>query len=67
MRGVGVSGAALTVGGFSGYLCELLVILFGSFEGVLEDAASWGDGAVFVFEGTPDVNVLRTRFPLWVQ
>ncbi len=35
MRGVGVYGAEIKVGGFSGYLCELLVVAFGSFEGVI--------------------------------
>jgi tRNA nucleotidyltransferase (CCA-adding enzyme) len=41
MKGVGVYGAELKVGGFSGYLCELLVINYGSFRGVLEEAAKW--------------------------
>ena len=63
MKGVGVYGADLRVEGFSGYLCELLVILFGSFEGVLREAAGWGDGAIYVLEGAPDVGALRRRFP----
>ena len=63
MKGVGVYGADLKVGGFSGYLCELLVIRFGSFEGVLGDATDWGHGEVFLLEGAPDVSALRKRFP----
>ncbi|MBL7168902.1 CCA tRNA nucleotidyltransferase [Candidatus Bathyarchaeota archaeon] len=63
MKGVGVYGADLKVGGFSGYLCELLVIRFGSFEGVLGGAADWGHGAVFMLEGAPDIGALRKRFP----
>lgn len=31
MKGIGVYGAEIKIGGFSGYLCELLVIYFGSF------------------------------------
>jgi tRNA nucleotidyltransferase (CCA-adding enzyme) len=31
MHGIGVYGAEIKVGGFSGYLCELLVLKFGSF------------------------------------
>jgi tRNA nucleotidyltransferase (CCA-adding enzyme) len=36
MKGIGVYGAEIKVGGFSGYLCELLVLHFGSFVGVLK-------------------------------
>jgi tRNA nucleotidyltransferase (CCA-adding enzyme) len=36
MKGIGVYGAEIKVGGFSGYLCELMVLHFGSFVGVLE-------------------------------
>jgi len=36
MKGIGVYGAEIKVGGFSGYLCELLVLHFGSFIKVLE-------------------------------
>ncbi|MEM1566601.1 MAG: CCA tRNA nucleotidyltransferase [Candidatus Bathyarchaeia archaeon] len=36
MKGVGVYGAEIKVGGFSGYLCELLIIHYGSFLNVLK-------------------------------
>ncbi|MEM3580068.1 MAG: CCA tRNA nucleotidyltransferase [Candidatus Bathyarchaeia archaeon] len=35
MKGVGVYGAEIKVGGFSGYLCELLIINYGSFVNTL--------------------------------
>ncbi|MEM3566417.1 MAG: CCA tRNA nucleotidyltransferase [Candidatus Bathyarchaeia archaeon] len=35
MKGVGVYGAEIKVGGFSGYLCELLIINYGSFANTL--------------------------------
>jgi tRNA nucleotidyltransferase (CCA-adding enzyme) len=41
MKGIGVYGSELRVGGFSGYLVELLVISFGSFPGVLRSAENW--------------------------
>ncbi|MBS7287380.1 MAG: CCA tRNA nucleotidyltransferase [Candidatus Freyarchaeota archaeon] len=41
MKGIGVYGAELKVGGFSGYLCELLTIRYGSFESVLRAAVNW--------------------------
>lgn len=51
MRGVGAYGAEIRVGGFSGYLCELLVINYGSFLGVLEGASTWRRGEVIDVEG----------------
>jgi len=43
MKGVGVYGAEIKVGGFSGYLCELLVLNYGSFSEVLQSAIDWKD------------------------
>jgi tRNA nucleotidyltransferase (CCA-adding enzyme) len=40
MKGIGVYGAEIRVGGFSGYLCELLVLYYGSFQKVLEAFAN---------------------------
>jgi len=50
MKGIGVYGSELKVGGFSGYLAELLVIRYGSFLGVLEKAALWRPGEVIDLE-----------------
>jgi len=36
MKGVSVYGAEIKVGGFSGYLCELLILYYGSFVSVLQ-------------------------------
>lgn len=41
MKAQGLYGAHAAVEGFSGYLCELLVIKYGSFVGVLKAAAGW--------------------------
>ena len=62
MKGVGVYGAEVKVGGFSGYLCELLVIALGSFEGVLEAASGWRRGEVVDPVGGSDQDSLRKRF-----
>jgi tRNA nucleotidyltransferase (CCA-adding enzyme) len=43
MKGVGVYGAEIKVGGFSGYLCELLVLNYSSFSEVLRSATDWKD------------------------
>lgn len=41
LRGQGLYGSTLKVEGFSGYLCELLIAEYGSFEAVLETAMDW--------------------------
>jgi tRNA nucleotidyltransferase (CCA-adding enzyme) len=46
MKGVGVYGAEIKVGGFSGYLCELLVLNYGSFAEALRAAANWKERTV---------------------
>lgn len=50
MKGIGVYGSELKVGGFSGYLAELLVIRHGSFIDVLKKAALWRPGEVIDLE-----------------
>jgi tRNA nucleotidyltransferase (CCA-adding enzyme) len=51
MKGVGVYGSELKVGGFSGYLTELLVLRYGSFLEVLRAASSWRPGEIIDLEG----------------
>ncbi|HID09327.1 TPA: CCA tRNA nucleotidyltransferase, partial [Candidatus Micrarchaeota archaeon] len=41
LKGIGVYGAEIKTEGFSGYLCELLVIHYGSFLEVLRAASRW--------------------------
>jgi len=62
MAGVDIYGAEIRVGGFSGYLCELLVINYGSFEGTLGRASGWRRGEVIDLAGKADVRALRKRF-----
>lgn len=44
MRGCGVYGSELRTQGFSGYLTELLIIHYGSFENTVRAACSWKPG-----------------------
>ena len=56
MKGVGVYGAEAKTHGFSGYLCELLILKYGSFRRVVAAAAGWKPGTFLVLdklEGTP--------------
>ncbi|TLZ47062.1 MAG: CCA tRNA nucleotidyltransferase [Methanobacteriota archaeon] len=52
-EGIGVYGAEAKVLGFSGYLCELLVLKNGSFRGVLENSLSWKPATVIALERPP--------------
>ena len=47
MKGIGTYGAEARTEGFSGYLCELLVLRFGGFGEVLEEASQWKRGERF--------------------
>lgn len=51
MKGVGVYGAEIKVGGFSGYLCELLVLNYGSFLKVLKAVGDWKEPPIIHYEG----------------
>ncbi len=56
MKGIGTYGAEQDSRGFSGYLCELLVVKYGSFRGVLEASLRWRGRAVIEIEGRgPDM------------
>jgi len=45
-EGIGLYGAEAKIRGFSGYLCELLVLKYGSFRAVLEACQAWRRGIV---------------------
>ncbi len=63
MKGIGVYGAEVKVEGFSGYLCELLIVKYGSFLDVLRAASHWKYGEYIDIEGNGRV---RERRPLIV-
>ncbi|WP_458453123.1 CCA tRNA nucleotidyltransferase [Methanobrevibacter sp.] len=44
MAMTGTYGSEFKVGGFAGYLCELLIIYYGSFENTLKNAINWKYG-----------------------
>jgi tRNA nucleotidyltransferase (CCA-adding enzyme) len=51
MKGIGVYGAEIKVGGFSGYLCELFTLNYGSFVEVLRSVADWRERMIIDYEG----------------
>ena len=51
-EGIGLYGAEAKIRGFSGYLCELLVIKHGSFRNVLEASQGWRRGSLLELDRT---------------
>jgi len=51
MKGIRVYGAEIRVGGFSGYLCELLTLHYGSLDEVLRSFADWTERRIIDHEG----------------
>jgi tRNA nucleotidyltransferase (CCA-adding enzyme) len=47
-KALGVYGSDTRVQGFSGYLCELLVVHYGSFEALARSAAGWDPGRILI-------------------
>jgi tRNA nucleotidyltransferase (CCA-adding enzyme) len=65
MQGIGVYGAEIKVGGFSGYLCELLIMKYGSFAQTLSAFAGYNRRVVVDIEGfyANRANELQLLFP----
>lgn len=60
-----IYGADAKIEGFSGYVCELLIIKHGNFVNVMEAAKSWQPGHMIDIEGyylNKDVSKLRKKF-----
>lgn len=51
MKGINTYGAEIKVGGFSGYLCELLTLNYGSFIKVLKSVADWKERKIIDYKG----------------
>ena len=51
MQAIGVYGAEIKIGGFSGYLCELLIMHYGSFEKTIRTFAGYNGRVVIDIEG----------------
>jgi tRNA nucleotidyltransferase (CCA-adding enzyme) len=51
MHGIGAYGAEIKIGGFSGYLCEILIMYYGSFLNVLKASSNWQGRELIDLEG----------------
>jgi tRNA nucleotidyltransferase (CCA-adding enzyme) len=65
MQGIAVYGAEIKVGGFSGYLCELLIMKYGSFAQTMRAFAGFNRRVVVDIEGFYEnrANELQLLFP----
>ncbi len=69
MKTVGVYGAEVKVKGFSGYLVELLVIVYGGFRNVLRQASRWKPPVYVNTLGLKKrdfhklINILKRKYP----
>lgn len=54
MKGVGVYGAEIATNGFSGYVCEVLILKYGTCIGVLEAAAEFKEREVISVDSIND-------------
>ncbi len=58
-----IYGANFPVQGFSGYLCELLIVKYMSFEEVLKDSINWKSGKIIDIENLyEDRNIIKKKF-----
>lgn len=63
LKGIEAYGSELKVHGFSGYLCELLIVHKESFTKLIESASEWGSKRVITIGDTRDPEELLERFP----
>ncbi|MDR0438734.1 MAG: CCA tRNA nucleotidyltransferase, partial [Methanocalculaceae archaeon] len=62
-KGGGIYGSDHMTGGFSGYLCELLILAYGGFSEFIQAASKFHYGEVIDIEGYyPDTKIIRKKF-----
>ena len=59
LKSAGIYGAEISIGGFSGYVSEVLVLKFGSFEAVLQAAAALQERQVIAVKDKYDPDVVK--------
>jgi tRNA nucleotidyltransferase (CCA-adding enzyme) len=50
LKGIEIYGAEAEIEGFSGYLCELLILYYGSFGKLIANVKNWKKGEVLTFD-----------------
>ncbi len=62
LKRIGVYGAEIKTGGFSGYLCELLVLKYGSFYELIKHSREWKFPVAIDMAGKRSERLLRVLF-----
>jgi len=57
-----IYGADVKTQGFSGYLCELLILYFKDFNNLVKNASKWRAGVIITFDKTLDQNFILNKF-----
>ncbi|MGB9635498.1 MAG: nucleotidyltransferase domain-containing protein, partial [Candidatus Micrarchaeia archaeon] len=60
LKRLGIYGAEIKTGGFSGYLCELLIMKYGSFYDLILASRNWKYPVAIDMNGTRSERLLRT-------
>lgn len=63
LMGIGAYGSELKIHGFSGYLCELLIVRYETFAQLIESASDWGQKKIITFGDERDREDLEKMFP----
>lgn len=61
LKGIDAYGAEIEVQGFSGYLCELLILYYGTFLNVLKAAINWPGGLVLKLTTDKSKSLIRDK------
>jgi tRNA nucleotidyltransferase (CCA-adding enzyme) len=61
-KSVGVYGSDMKTLGFSGYLCELLIIKYGSFKNLITKAREWTPGTLIDLEKHCEIKNIKETF-----
>ncbi|MEM7819380.1 MAG: CCA tRNA nucleotidyltransferase [Candidatus Aenigmatarchaeota archaeon] len=62
-KGIGVYGSDAKHLGFSGYICELLILKYGTFENVLQEATNWKPPTIIFFRHIESDKIDIEKFP----
>lgn len=63
LKGIEAYGSELKIHGFSGYLCELLILQFDSFKNLIKSAKDWGEHKIIAHEDGRSEEDLKKIFP----
>ncbi len=50
LKGIGIYGAENEIEGFSGYLCELIILHYGDFKTIIDSVKEWKKGETITFD-----------------